>query len=346
MRTIKIIAVLLGAILLMTSCYTQLALVERDVYQKDDYYYPPSDTLYSDQGAPLIVQNFYDDPYDFYFGMHFGLYTDWWLWSDWYYPYRPYWGVFYPIRPVNPWLWYPGYIVYDPFYWDYYYDYWYWNTGPVYTTPYGPRPFAKGGSLIRGGGSKRVRISQTPGNDHGVGGSAFLPTRTSGSVISSSDSRRSIRKSTGSVAIRQNDSRTTIRKGTASRTVIRKGSSDRSTKSKKTVIRRTNRHERKYYPITKIRSTKPKSTVRQPKATKRSYLKTKSRSTNNNRKRSNSSYSNTRSSSGYSPSFNTPSRSTSSNRSSGSYRSSSSSSRSSSRSATRRSSSRSGSRRK
>ena len=344
MKTIKMLAVLTGALLLVTSCYTQLALVERDVYAKDDYYYPPADTIYSDQGAPLIVQNFYQDPYDFNFGMHFGFYDSWWLWNDWYYPYGPYWGIFYPIRPYNPFLWYPGYYVYDPFYLGYY-DYWYWNSAPVYSIPYGPRPFTKGGSLWRGGGSKRVRLSKSSGNDHGNSGAAFLPTRASGGLVSGSETRKSVRKSTGSSIIGNTSKSTIKREGKAVRTVVRKGSVERRTKSKQKVVRRTTKHERKYYPITRVRSIQPKSTVKQPKATPRPYIKTKSRKSVKQSAYPRSTYSTRRSSSGYSPAFSTPSRSSSS-RSSGAFRSGSGSSRSTSRSATRSSSGRSGHRRK
>ncbi|APF20822.1 hypothetical protein [Caldithrix abyssi] len=326
MRTIKILTLLLGGIFLMTSCYTQLALVEREVYQSEDYYYPPGDTIYTD-GSPVIVQNFYNDvPYDFNMGMHIGFYDSWWLWSDWYYPYVGYWPhVFYPIRPIGPYWMYPGLIVYDPFYWDYYYDYWAWNRGPVYTTPYGPRPFVKDGSLLRGGGSKRVRISKTGGDDRSVGDATFLPTRTSGSLTSKSASRTSVRKT-----ISNTDIRKTTRSTESNRTVVRKGTTERTTK-KSTVIRKKTRNERKYYPITTIRSTKPKTTVKQPKATSRKMIKTQARSTNKSYGSSRSTYTNTRRSSAPRPTYSTPSRS-SSHRSTSTIRSSSS--RSSSRSAT------------
>ncbi len=340
MRTIKMFILLLSGFFLVTSCYTQLALVERQVYQSDDYYYPPSDTLYSD-GSPVIVQNFYNTaPYDFTFGMHIGFYDDWWLWSDWYYPRWPRWGmIYYPLQPIiTPYWLYPGIVIYDPFYWDYYYDYW-WTTGPVYTTPYGPRPFSKGGTILRDGGSKRVRISKQPGNDHFVGDSKFLPTRTTGSVISSKDARRSVRKSSGSTIRQTTPSRERISTPTK-RTIVRKDKNTRNDRRSTTIIRRTRSNERKYYPITSIRSTKPKNTVKQPKATERRLIKTKARSTKRSYETHRSTYTTTsRSHSVSRPSYSTPSRTTS--RSSGTYRSSSSTTRSSSRSATRSSSSRS-----
>ena len=71
MKTIKIFAILVSLVFLMSSCYTQLALVKHETPQQqtyysgndnDEYYYPPSssDTIYEEE-SPEIVQNFYLD---------------------------------------------------------------------------------------------------------------------------------------------------------------------------------------------------------------------------------------------------------------------------------------------
>ncbi|NOX90185.1 MAG: hypothetical protein GXO77_14290 [Calditrichaeota bacterium] len=331
MRTIRIIALLTGIIFLTTSCYTQLAFVERNnsYANEEDYYYPPADTLYTDE-APTIVQNYYyGSPYDYSFRFNVGWYDNWW-WNDFYTGW-PYYGYY---RPLRPFLLYPfiGYMAYDPFFYDYYYyDYWWGGAGPVYSTPYGPKPFVKNGTMIRGSGSKRVRISKTPGIA-GSGSSSFLPTRTSGSSVTGTS--KTARKRISEVV--QNDRKPvrTVIDGSQTKTVIRKGKS--ATKRTK-VIRKTSSRGKKYFPITRSKNTQPKRIVRQTKPKAQSKIV---RSKNTKKTRS---WAPTRSSrSGYSPSYSSPPRSSSSGRST-SIRSSSSS-RSSSHSSGRSSSRSSGSR--
>ncbi len=272
MKTLKIIAVLVSLTFLMSSCYTQLAVVkhetpQQEVYSDNDngaYYYPPSssDTLYQDE-SPEIVQNFYYnppyyDPYDF--SLNIGFYNNWW-WDDFYYTSWPFIG-YRPLRPIVlfPIIGYWGY--YDPFYWNIYnpyYDPWYYS-GPAYSSHYGPRPFVKGGSLVRGDGSRRVRISHLRGTTIG-GSSTFLPTRAVGS--SNATKRRS-------VAIRKRSSETpyggTYRSSGQSR-VLRKGNPMPTTRkpviikrrgnSTRTVIdkRSATTRKRRYFPITVNRKT-------------------------------------------------------------------------------------------
>ncbi len=331
MRNLKIILMVLIGLFLLSSCYTQLALVKQKSYDNEDYYYPPSDTLYADE-SPMIIQNFYD--FDPYFGMHFGFYDDWWLWSSWYSPYRYYWAGFYPIRPFNPVLWYPGFIVYDPFYWDYYYNPWWWDSGPVYRTPYGPRPFTKNGSLLRGGGSKRIRVSQTTGNQHDIGGTAFLPTRTAGSVISGSVSKRSVRKTIG------NENTRSIKERRSNKTIIRnKVSEHRRARRDKAMTAREKRNKRKYYPITTIRSSKMKPSSKTKEVKAQPYVQSPQRTEHKSHSRTRSTFGTTRTGSWERSTFSTPVRNN--NRSVGHLRSNSSTTTRSSRSATRSRSSRS-----
>ena len=292
MKTIKIFAILVSLVFLMSSCYTQLALVKHETPQQqtyysgndnDEYYYPPSssDTIYEEE-SPEIVQNFYldnpyYDPYDF--SMNIGFYSDWW-WNDFYYTSWPFIG----FRPLRPILLYPVpyWGFYDPFYWDPYVPYynpWYYS-GPAYGTPYGPRPFSKGGSLVRGGGSKRVRISHNPGSTIGRGPSTFLPTRASGNATSKNTSI-TIRK-------RSSDRRTVIGQAGSGRTVLRKGTTV-STKNRSTVIKRRGSSSRtiiskrsgttrgrRYFPITVNRKTKRQTVVNQTKPHPQSRIKASS----------------------------------------------------------------------
>ena len=290
MRTIKIIALLVGLTFLMSSCYTQLALVQHERPQKvysqnndnGEYYYPPntSDTLYQDE-SPEIVQNFYYgnpyyDPYDL--SLNIGFYGNWW-WDDFYYTAWPFIG----FRPLRPVLLYPlpYWGVYDPFYWDIYnpyYDYgWGWYPGATYGTNYGPRPFTKGGSMVRGAGSRRVRISHKGRTDIGSGSSGFLPTRVSGTPISGRSSV-TVRKRTGRSTIIENPTgtRRVLRKGTATTTkrgtvIKRRGRSSRTVISK----RGTTVRGRRYFPITVKRSTRRQTIVNQTKPRPQPKLKTR-----------------------------------------------------------------------
>ncbi len=288
MRTLKIMAVLVSLTFLMSSCYTQLALVQRETPQKaysennsGAYYYPPStsDTLY-EEGSPQIVQNFYNtppyyDPYDLSFNI--GIYNDWW-WDDFYYTSWPFIG----FRPLLPVLLYPmPYWAYNPYYyWNYpYYDYgWGWYPGDVYGTTYGPRPFHKGGSLVRGGGSRRVRISHS--GSKSIGGGSFLPTRAIGGSTSGKGRSIAIRKRVGEGSLPgspRGPVRVVKRKDTArqidqKRTVInRRGRSSRAVISK----RSSNIRGRRYFPITTGRSTRRQTIVKQNRPRTEPRIKTR-----------------------------------------------------------------------
>ena len=286
MRTIKIIALLVGLTFLMSSCYTQLALVQHERPQKvysqnndnGEYYYPPStsDTLYQDE-SPEIVQNFYYnnpyyDPYDM--SLNIGFYNDWW-WDNFYYTDWPFIG----FRPM---LLYPmPYWSYSPYYWDYYspyYDYgWGWYPGTTYGTNYGPRPFTKGGSMVRGAGSRRVRLSHKRGTDFGSGSSGFLPTRVSG-TSTSSRTTVSVRKRTGRSTVIENPkgSRRVVRRGTP--TAVKRGTViKRRGRSSRTVIskRSTTVRGRRYFPITVNRSTRRQTVVHRTKPHSEPRIKTR-----------------------------------------------------------------------
>jgi hypothetical protein len=266
MKAIKLIAVLISFVVLTTSCYTQLALVEHDNgssgYSDNGYYYPQSDTLYGDEGQASIIQNFYLDypPYrtydPFWASVHIGFYNDWWMWNDFYYSTWPYYMV--GLRPVFLYP-IPGIWAYDPFY-DFYDPYWGYSSGPYYRGTYGPRPFHKGGSLIRGGGSKRVRLSKISDRRGDYGSSGFIPTRAAGGSLGTGKRSMAIRKTRSGSSIQT--SGTAIRKtGSTSRGKIVRKSHDRSVR-RSSVVRRRSSNTRRYFPIT-TGSSQPKRVVKQ-----------------------------------------------------------------------------------
>ncbi len=333
MKTIKLIAVLISFVVLTTSCYTQLALVEHDSgssgYSDNGYYYPQSDTLYGDEGQASIIQNFYLDyppyrPYDpFWATVHIGFYDNWWYWNDFYYTTWPY---MVGLRPV---FLYPIWV-YDPFYYDYWDPYWGYSRGG-YQGTYGPRPFRKGGSLIRGGGSKRVRLSKNTDRHRDYGSSGFIPTRATGVGQGSGKRSVAIRKSRdGSTA--QTTGIVIRKSGSTSRGKIVRKSHDRSVR-RSTVVRRRSSNTRRYFPIT-TGSSQPKRVVKQQAPKKLKRVRTVYNRGNSRRKQSGTYESHrwtppSRSSNVTTsrPSYSAPSRS--STRSTSVHRSGSSSSRSS-----------------
>ncbi len=340
-RTIKTLTLLIGTLLLVTSCYTQLALVEHRTYaDQEDYYYPATDTLYG--GSATIVQNFYGYPPRYDTGLYLGFYDDWWWWNSFYTGFGPYWGLFYPVRPV---FLYP--IFYDPFYSPYYDDYWWWyNTSPSYgygSVPYGPRPFPKHGMMARGGKSKRIRISQPVASGGAIrvdSGSEFLPVRNGPTTVT----KRPIRKTNPSKDRElTSDSRRTI-KGKSSPAIsskTKRSSHIRSSRKSGRVVKGTVKHQRKYYKMTQIRSLPPRQSVKQPEPVTQKRIRQTVRSPykKNNQSAYRTRFNTTRSSSPAYRSSSSPSRSSSFRspaRSSSSSRATRSATRSSTRSAKRK----------
>ncbi|GEM_PF-6437143 len=341
---------ILTAGLLVSSCYTQLAMVKHeqayvsDFDQNDEYdEQTRSDTLYyEDQGGTEINNYYFDrdpllytrfgfsrfDPFfwdDYYPDMYLDFY-----YSDYYYNW-PYLGWYRPIYVVGIPGWY---------YW--YHPRWGYDG---YVPPFKQRSFARGGWTSRPGGSSRV--TRTSGRAHTT--SRTVVRRNSDGFENSTKAVRVVKGKSGSTS-----SATAVR--TAVRTTKRSTGKSRVRKGRRTykviypangnrrirVVKRANsgRSVKKIRKASsgksRSRSSGTKTRVRSSKKSGRSSYRAtpvrRSGSSNSNRSHSShrSSYSPTRSSSSYSSgSWSRSSSSVSSHRSSrsGSSRSSHSSRR-------------------
>lgn len=237
----KNILVVFVVSLFVAACYTQLALVQRDVYIDDDDYYYREDTLQyqeDDQNIQVREYYYYDRP-DYYnrywtndpwfwndYNFHFGCYTSWYPYHyGWPYNYSPYW-------------WYdrPLVIIFDGDYWDYY-GWGYWRD----SRHFGPRPFDRDGHSSSRGGSSRVTLGP---RDTRLG--EFGATRMIGNNSDNSLTRQAVRKSSRTEIGNEQDTRA-VRSSGGDYTTRRDSKSSTADNDKKTVRKKG---ERRYYPLT------------------------------------------------------------------------------------------------
>ncbi len=230
---IKSLLISLTAGLLLTSCYTKLAMTQTrqawDSYEEPEYLAQQQeaaqDTFYTDDGEMYVSETPIYSPEINYYYFDGSPYWDSWCYDPWYVNihwgfYPPYYyGGWYGWYPAFPVVYYPVYI-YDPYYWDY--------PPPSYgySPPFQPRPFGRGGTILaRGNGSKRVALGGSNGRPRksgirqpagsGSSNDGFIAVRTSGSRSGSDNVKRvTIRKTNtgGKINVSRSGGGTTKRK--------------------------------------------------------------------------------------------------------------------------------------
>ena len=331
MRYLKIVILLSMVGLLFSSCYTRLAVVQRErVYIPEEkiVHGDEVDTVYIEEEDQPYIAQYPDYGYPVYNRPHYFV-NDPWYWDDFYFDLSFY------GRYGNPYYW--DYYWYRPFvilYPRYYYDDWYyWNGHPGRGGGhFKPRPFDRNGSAFNRGGT---RIGTIRGGDNNT---KYRPTRTASRKIDSG------RDDASGTAIRTGaDQFKPVRAVSGASTAKRKGAYSTAKRRGDTHYRATENSGRRTAKVIrdgKKAGKRVRYIVKKSKSRSRSVSTSKGSRTKSKSKnvKKNSSSGKKKSSSGsrrssYSPSsrssgsFSAPSRSSSS-RSSGSRSSGSSSSRS------------------
>ncbi len=312
----------------VTSCYTQLAVVKPKrvyVYERTVEQEEPADTVYYEEDeepasdAYVDVDNYYGYPppatwrshyYDPYYWDSF--YWDDYYYSSWSYPYNYYRFDYFWHRPA--------FVIYYPWYNDYYYGYGYYNEGR--RVAYKPRHFTRGGSLLKTGSRHIASSSRSVSNVSGRNSASRHTVTDRAPDIRQTDDIRVVRTGAGRSSAGTSISKKSVRK--SGKRIVR---SSKAHKSGRKIYRKSRSVKKRDTGKTKARSGRPR-TVRKGSATKSrsSETTTKSpRSRSDNAGTSYSGSSRTRSSSSVS-------KSSGSGRSSSSSRSGSSRSHSSGRS--------------
>ena len=367
MRIIKLMLLLITVSLVLSSCYTRLAIAKRETY-----YIPREqvqeteivddvevDTIYVDEDE-------YYEPYNDYYDRNFRRYrhaNNPWYWDDYYFDLAFYGHHGYP----NYWYdyyWHRPYIACYPWYYhDYYWGGhgWYGHGGrhndKYYSSNFKARKFDKHGRVVQRGGTRiGTKTVRSTAND-------FRATRT---VSSNAVAKRAVSKRKGAVtnakrrgydntqpvrtANRTVVSRRSDNSKTAGKTVLRSSAKTRKAAPKTAQIVKKNRETTRKvrYVVRKSnnRRSKTGSAARSSKGTKSSKnsgsskssskIKSSSKSSSKSVNKSSSSSRNSGSSYGSSRSSSSSSSRSSVSRSSGSSSSRSSGSRSSSKSSSRK----------
>jgi len=233
-RVIKLFVLTFIAGLMLSSCYTQLAVVQRDkVYQpqEEERYAADQDSVAVDTifyggenpGNTFITRNYiYGDYFDDYrFGRNPLVRYDPWYWDNYYFDLSI--GGYYGYPGYFPnYYWYVPYVAFYPPYYAYYWDD--WNVYPYYGSGnFKQRPFNKNGHIVKHEHHRsRVGTRTTVGD---FGSSAFLPTRSIGGsaiVKTGSRARSGKRIRTGNIKVERTGRSTHVRAIRPGKTLHRK----------------------------------------------------------------------------------------------------------------------------